>query len=136
MQDYVAPRPLAVRTCAAAGTKFYDLNANGRRDRGEPGIPRFLIWADYNHDGQRQANEPFSVTDNRGRYVIEDIQPPGGDYTLRETLPSAEPRARHGLGLLISTRRHPRRLCQRPRGPVRLRLGPDRQRRHALCAGP
>ena len=86
MQDYVAPRPLAVRTCAAAGTKFYDLNANGRRDRGEPGIPRFLIWADYNHDGQRQANEPFSVTDNRGRYVIEDIQPPGGDYTLRETL--------------------------------------------------
>ncbi len=86
MQDYVAPRPLPVRTCAAAGTKFYDLNADGRRDRGEPGIPRFLIWADYNGDGQRDANEPFAVTDSRGRYVIEDIQPPGGDYTLRETL--------------------------------------------------
>ena len=86
LQDYLAPRPLVVRTCAVAGTKFYDLNANGRRDRGEPGIPRFLIWADYNRDGQRQANEPFAVTDDRGRYVLEDIQPPGGEYTLRETL--------------------------------------------------
>ena len=135
MQDYVAPRPLAVRTCAAAGTKFYDLNANGRRDRGEPGIPRFLIWADYNHDGQRQANEPFSVTDNRGRYVIEDIQPPGGDYTLRETLLTRSHVPATGW-VCSYPHRHPRRLCQRPRGPVRLRLGPDRQRRHALCARP
>ena len=86
MQDYLAPRPLAVRTCAAAGTKFYDLNANGRRDRGEPGIPRFLIWADYNGDGRREANEPFTVTDDHGRYVLENIQPPRGRYTLRETL--------------------------------------------------
>ena len=89
LQDYLAPQPLTVRTCAAAGTKFYDLNANGRRDRGEPGIPRFLIWADYNGDGQRQANEPFAVTDVHGRYVIEDIRPPGGAYTLRETLPAS-----------------------------------------------
>jgi hypothetical protein len=86
MEDYVAPRPLAVRTCAAAGTKFYDLNANGIRDPGEPGIPRFLIWADYNNDGIRQPNEPYSVTDSNGDYVIYDIQPPGGSYMLRETL--------------------------------------------------
>ena len=97
MQDYVSPQPLFVRTCAAAGTKFYDLNANGRHDQGEPGIPRFLIWADYNHDGQHQANEPFAVTDNRGRYLIEGIDPPGGkDYTLAKRCwrpPSGPPRA-------------------------------------------
>lgn len=86
MQDYVAPRKLAVRTCAAAGTKFFDANANGRRDSGEPGIPRFLIWADYDGDGIRDASEPFTVSDVHGRYVLEDIRPPGGRYTLRETL--------------------------------------------------
>ena len=105
-------------------TRGFDLDANGRRDRGEPGIPRFLIWADYNHDGQRQANEPFSVTDNRGRYVIPDVSsPPAATHAARDA-PNAQPRARHRLGLLISTRRHPRRLCQRPRGPVRLGWGP------------
>ena len=37
-------------------------NANGRRDPNEPGIPRFQIWADYNNDGMRDDNEPFSVS--------------------------------------------------------------------------
>jgi hypothetical protein len=86
LQDYLAPRRLPVRTCAASGTKFLDLNANGQRDLGEPGIPRFLIWADYDNDGLRDAGEPFTVTDRRGRYVLANIQPPNGTYRLRETL--------------------------------------------------
>lgn len=86
LQDHVAPRPLSVRTCAASGTKFFDLDADGVRDSGDPGIPRFLIWADYDNDGVRDAGEPFSETDDDGHYVIDDIQPPSGSYTLRETL--------------------------------------------------
>jgi len=86
MSDYVAPEPVNVRTCSASGTKFFDLNANGVRDSGEPGLPRFLIWADYDNDGRRDANEPFSVTDDDGDYVIDDIRPPSGSYRLRETL--------------------------------------------------
>jgi len=86
MEDYVAPQPLAVRTCAASGTKFFDSNANGVRDPGEPGIPRFLIWADYDNDGIHDGNEPSSVTDSQGDYVIYDIRPPNGTYTVRETL--------------------------------------------------
>ena len=74
MQDYVARQQLAVRTCTASGTKFFDLNANGQRDAGEPGIPRFLIWADYDDDGMRDASEPFTVTDDDGRYVLDDIR--------------------------------------------------------------
>jgi hypothetical protein len=85
LQDYVAPRPLAVRTCAASGTKFHDLNANGQRDRGEPGLPRWMIWADYDDDGARDNDEPFGVTDSEGQYVINDIRP-DGTYMLRETL--------------------------------------------------
>ena len=86
MEDYVARQKLAVHRCAAAGTKFFDANANGQRDSGEPGIPRFLIWADYDGDGIRDASEPFTVSDDDGRYVLDDIQPPRGRYTLRETL--------------------------------------------------
>jgi uncharacterized repeat protein (TIGR01451 family) len=86
MQDYVAPRRLAARTCAASGRKFLDLNANGQFDAGEPGIPRFLIWADYDNDGVRDLREPFTVTDRRGRYVLADIRPPRGRYRLREKL--------------------------------------------------
>lgn len=95
MEDYVAPQALAVRSCAASGTKFEDRNANGRRDAGEPGLPRWMIWADYDDDGAPDGNEPFAVTDNDGQYVINDIRPPDGTYMLRETLltPAARRRA-------------------------------------------
>jgi hypothetical protein len=86
LQDYVAPKPLTLRTCAASGTKFFDSNANGVRDAGEPGVPRFLVWADYDNDGTKDHNEPYSVTDKHGDYVIYDIRPPSGTYALREAL--------------------------------------------------
>jgi len=94
LQDYVAPRALSVRTCSASGTKFFDLDADGVRDPGEPGLPRFLIWADYNNNGVRGPDEPFSVTDDDGHYVIDDIHPPRpGEYRLRETLATPGRRA-------------------------------------------
>ena len=98
MQDYVAPRGLTVLTCAASGTKFHDLNANGRRDPGEPGLPRYVIWADYDDDGVREAVEPFALTDSEGQYVINDIRPPDGTYTLRETLLTMKARRRAASG--------------------------------------
>lgn len=88
LQDYVAPAALDLRTCAASGTKFFDLDADGVRDPGEPGLPRFRIFADYDGDGQRDPAEPFAITDDDGRYVIDDIRPPGGTYTIREVLPT------------------------------------------------
>ena len=94
MQDYVAPRALSVRTCAASGTKFFDLDADGQRDRGEPGIPRFQIWADYDDNGVLDSDEPFAVSDNQGQYTIFDIRPPDGTYTLREQLLTRRSRTR------------------------------------------
>ena len=91
MQDYIAPRALSVRTCAASGMKFFDSDANGVRGEGEPGIPRFLIWADYDNDGVFDPNEPFSVSDHEGQYVIFDIRRP---YRLRETLLARRSRTR------------------------------------------
>jgi hypothetical protein len=53
MQDYVAPRGLAVRSCSASGVKFHDVNGNARRDAGEPGLPRYLPIATAR--GRRRA---------------------------------------------------------------------------------
>jgi hypothetical protein len=92
LNDYVTPVPLSVRTCSASGTKFFDLDADGVRDADDPGLPRFLIFADYDNDGVRDATEPFSVTDDDGHYVIDDIRPPSGSYRLRETLAIADRR--------------------------------------------
>jgi hypothetical protein len=86
MQDYVAPQPLDVRTCSASGVKFFDRDADGVRDPEDPGIPRFLIFADYDNDGQLDSEEPRTFSDRRGRYVLHDIRPPDGMYRLRETL--------------------------------------------------
>ncbi len=86
MQDYVAPHKIIARSCSASGDKFHDLDADGRRDPGEPGLPGWIVWADYDNDGVREAAEPFGITDAEGHYVINDIRPPDGTYRLRETL--------------------------------------------------
>jgi hypothetical protein len=83
MKDFVAPSKLAARTCTASGTKFDDLNANGVRDPGEPGLKNFVIFADYDHDGVLDAAEPRTTTDGDGHYRIEGITRP---YDLREKL--------------------------------------------------
>jgi hypothetical protein len=94
MQDYVAPRAISLHSCSASGTKFHDLNGNGRRDSGEPGLSNWIIWADYDDDGVRDSAEPYAYTDAEGQYVINDIRPPDGTYMLRETLPTAAARRR------------------------------------------
>ena len=73
MQDYVAPKAIDLRTCAAEGTKFFDLDADGVRDANEPGIPGFEIFADYDNDGKLDPGEPSTVSDSSGRYVLDDI---------------------------------------------------------------
>ena len=91
MQDYIAPTPIDLRTCAAEGTKFFDLDADGVRDANEPGIPGFQIFADYDDDGQLDPGEPSTVTDSSGRYVLNDIR--HGPYRLRERLVPTRRRA-------------------------------------------
>ena len=94
IQDYLVRGRSQYERAPRLGTKFHDANANGRRDAGEPGLPRWMIWADYDDDGVRDANEPFALTDSEGQYVINDIRPPDGTYVLRETLSSRKARRR------------------------------------------
>ena len=81
MQDYVAPQPIDARTCAAAGTKFFDRNANGLRDDGEPGLPRFEIFADY--DGRRCARRRRAVHRHRRRRALRARRHPAARRQLQ-----------------------------------------------------
>ena len=86
--------------CKAEGTKFHDLDADGKRDTGEPGLAGWRIWADYNNNGVRDSDEPYDDTDANGDYTIVGINPTsiygktstttttsGKKYRLREQRP-------------------------------------------------
>ena len=73
--------------CTAEGTKFNDLNANGKRESGEPGLAGWRIFADYDNDGVRDTGEPYADTDASGNYKITGIDPPHTTYNLREQRP-------------------------------------------------
>ena len=68
------------------GTKFNDLNANGKRDSGEPGLAGWRIWADYDDDGVRDTGEPYDDTDSLGRYSLVVTKTTA--YRLREQRPA------------------------------------------------
>jgi Ca2+-binding RTX toxin-like protein len=83
-----------VRGSGVTGTKWLDLNRNGRRDPDEPGLPGIVIYLDKNGNGRRDRNEVYTVTqfddpstpeDESGRYEFTGLLP--GNYTVREDLP-------------------------------------------------
>ncbi len=68
-----------VITGSISGMKFDDLNGNGMKDMGEPGLDNWMITL---------TNETGAVTtmmtDSDGKYNFSDL--PDGDYTVGETL--------------------------------------------------
>jgi len=52
------------------GYKYHDLNANGDRDAGEPGLEGWQIYVDLNSNGQYDPGEPTDITDIDGFYSI------------------------------------------------------------------
>lgn len=65
------------------GTVFRDRNGNGVRDRGEPLLGQYRIFADLNNDGIWERNEPSALTNSRG---VFRLQLPPGSYTIRQVL--------------------------------------------------
>jgi uncharacterized repeat protein (TIGR01451 family) len=64
------------------GMKWHDLDADGVKDAGEPGLPNWTIFIDYDWDGILDPGEPFTYTDQKGNYVIVGISP--GNYSVDE----------------------------------------------------
>lgn len=64
------------------GVKFHDLNQDGVRDEGEPGLEGWRIYVDLNRNGQFDAaTEPFALTNADGEYAISILP---GSYTVAE----------------------------------------------------
>ncbi|MGB5899895.1 MAG: SdrD B-like domain-containing protein [Geitlerinemataceae cyanobacterium] len=66
-----------------SGSKWKDLDGDGTRDSGEPGLANWTIYLDDNDNGQLDADETFVTTDELGNYSFS-LEP--GTYTVAEVL--------------------------------------------------
>ncbi len=64
------------------GTKWNDLDCDGFRDIGEPGLEGWTIYVDLDNDGEMDAGEPSTVTDINGDYSFTGLT--AGTYTVAE----------------------------------------------------
>ncbi|TMK39212.1 MAG: hypothetical protein E6G56_11735, partial [Actinobacteria bacterium] len=69
-----------------SGTQYEDLNANGVRDAGEPGLSGWVVYVDLNNNGAKDRGEPSATTAADGTYTISNV--PGGTYNVREVAQS------------------------------------------------
>ena len=77
--DNGGTHPIVPNAGSFSGVKYNDLNGNGVRDGGEPGLKDWVIYVDADGDGQRDANELASVTGLDGSYTISNVA--AGTYT-------------------------------------------------------
>ena len=74
-----APSPGSIR-----GTKWHDLDRNGRQNGSEPGLSGWRIYVDENDNGQRDSGEPSATTNSSGDYRIDNLDP--DTYVVREVM--------------------------------------------------
>ena len=55
------------------GHSFADMDGDGTRDQGEPGLPGWTVFVDSNNDGVLNAGEPATWTDEAGDYVLTGV---------------------------------------------------------------
>jgi hypothetical protein len=67
---------------AISGVVFSDLNGDGDRDTGEPGVPSFVVFTDIDGNGIRDTGEPAGVSAIDGTYTIANILPGSYDVVL------------------------------------------------------
>ena len=68
----------------STGFKWLDINGDGIRDAGEPGLAGVYIYLDLDLDGRPDVGEPAAISKADGSYVLT---PPGpGTYVIREVV--------------------------------------------------
>jgi Ca2+-binding RTX toxin-like protein len=80
------------------GTKWEDADADRQRDPSEPGLGGVIIYVDYDNDGHRDYNEPWTTTNPDGSYTITDVNP--GTNSVREQLPAGMAQSYPGVALI------------------------------------
>ncbi|MEN6405857.1 MAG: ice-binding family protein, partial [Thermoguttaceae bacterium] len=74
--------PDSATSSIISGVKFNDLNGNGIKQPGDPGLSGFTIFLDANNNGVLNAGEKSTVTDANGNYSFANLGP--GTYRVRE----------------------------------------------------
>jgi protocatechuate 3,4-dioxygenase beta subunit len=69
-----------------SGQVFNDLNANGTKDPGEPGLPGVLVFLDGNNNAVLDPGEISTLTDANGNYSFTNLV--AGTYQVREVVPT------------------------------------------------
>src|SRR2546423_751844 len=71
----------AAGTGSISGTFYYDSNANGKMDQGEPASPYWLVYLDSNNNGVHDANETEVRADANGKFAFTGLA--DGTYDVR-----------------------------------------------------
>jgi SdrD B-like domain len=82
LQDILGPTSFSLRNCGANGTKFNDVNRNGAREAGEPGLAGWTFYVDYDSDGTMDPGEPTAVSDASGNFSFSGVN--AGSFPVRE----------------------------------------------------
>ena len=69
------------------GLVFDDLDGDGSRDGGEPGLQGRTVFLDRDNNGLLDAAESFRVTDSLGQYQFTNLYP--STYTVTEVVPAS-----------------------------------------------
>jgi hypothetical protein len=76
--DSLEPRLMmtaAAKLGSVSGTIYNDVNGNGIRDVGEPGLKHWRVFADMNTNGIYDSNEPSALSGRSGDYTINGAFP-------------------------------------------------------------
>ena len=69
-----------------SGTKFNDINSNGKFDPGEFGLQDITLYLDLNQNGFLDEREPATISGVNGEYSFQDLPP--NTYILRDISPT------------------------------------------------
>ncbi len=73
-------------TAEIHGSKWNDLNGNGKWDTGEPALSGVTVYLDANNNGVLDAGEISTTTAADGSYAFTGLAP--GTYTVAEVVPA------------------------------------------------
>jgi hypothetical protein len=102
------------KNATKSGTKFEDLNGDGDRDSGEPGLAGVQIHL-FGTDGLGNPRHVHRVTDANGAYSFASAVPPGS-YTVCETLPAGYTQSFPSTGADCSAHTHSGTVTPGPKG--------------------
>ncbi len=83
-------------TVTISGVKYDDIDGDGTRDAGEPGLPGWTIFIDANDNGLLDAGEASAVTDASGAYLFSGLN--SGVYDIAEVFQTSWQQTSPGRG--------------------------------------